>query len=156
QAWKTCPPEKVGYTAVAVLRGGQPTERQFARVEGWLNDALRKDPALNGLRVCLADLADLQGKYELAEKYYREVLVRDRRNLEALNNLAWQLAFRNEEAKRAESLQRANEAYSIMKEKPRQPLPEILDTRALARMANGDASSAITDLLDAAQLPASD
>jgi tetratricopeptide (TPR) repeat protein len=141
-AWRTCPAEAVGYASLAVLRSPAVRSEQRARVKARLEAAVRDNPRSNGLLICLADLADLEGDFAAAEGLYRQVLGRDPRNVEALNNLAWQLAFR--EGGQEEALRLADQAVEILG-----PRPEVLDTRALASLACGQTDKAITDLLDA-------
>jgi tetratricopeptide (TPR) repeat protein len=139
----TAAPEPFGYACLAVLRAGKAGDEACRRVEGWLEEAVRKDPAAGGLAVCLADLSDLRRLYPQAEVLYRRVLQRDPRNVVALNNLAWQLALRQQSP--AEALSLAELALEI-----EGPQPALLDTRALALMANGRPVAAIADLEDAA------
>src|SRR5262249_28566533 len=71
RAWDTCPPEVAGGVSVAVLRAGQPTEAQTARVEARLRKALDGPGSKATLLVHLADLEDLRGNFGQAEGLYR-------------------------------------------------------------------------------------
>lgn len=147
-AWKSQDPEQsiapelIAGTALAALRAGNPTVEQFQRVDGWLKAALEKKPQQVGLLVNLADLRDLQGHFDEAEKLYRQVLERDDRNLVALNNLAWLLAQRS--AKNSEALTLINRAIDVVG-----PLGELLDTRAVVQLSQDRIEAAIEDLQDA-------
>lgn len=137
------PAEPFGYACLAVLRAGHAGDDACRRVEGWLEEAMRREPNALGLLVCLADLRDLLRRYPEAEALYRRVVASDPGNLVALNNLAWQLALR--EGSAAEALAFAERALEVGG-----PQPALLDTRALALLANHKPAAALADLDDAA------
>jgi len=139
----SAPPDLFDYACVAVLRAAKAGDDACRRVEAWLDEALRKEPGSVGLVICQADLCDLRHRYPEAEILYRRVLQRDRRNIFALNNLAWQLSLRDGFASEALSL--AELALEIGG-----PQPALLDTRALALLANHKPAAALADLDDAA------
>jgi predicted Zn-dependent protease len=114
-------------------------EEQWQRVEGWVEVARRKDPKQVVVSLALANLRDLQGKDDEAEKIYREVLFQDPNNLVALNNLAALLAFK--ETAGQEALDLINRAIDRAG-----PQPKLLDTRAIAYMALGQGEKAVHDL----------
>jgi tetratricopeptide (TPR) repeat protein len=152
EVWKKCPPdqvEQVGGVTMAVLRSaGQPTEADLARVETWLNDALRKEPDRAGLRMFVADLYELRGQYREAEAEYRAILASKQHstNIVALNNLAWLLtlqAGKQEEA--LDLISRAIKGYG--------PRSELLDTRGMIYLALGRHEEALADLKEAADEP---
>jgi tetratricopeptide (TPR) repeat protein len=144
KAWQSRPPADVAVASVAVLRAmPAPTEQQQQRVERWLTAALEKTPAGSpSLLVCLADLRDLQGHYADAEKLYRQAIDADKNNVIALNNLAYLLALRKEES--AEPLELLNRAIRVAGS-----APELIDTRALIRLKQGETRQAIKDLEEA-------
>jgi cellulose synthase operon protein C len=87
------------------------------------------------------------GRYDDAVAGYRAVLVADGKNVLALNNLAWLLAWQKEGS--TEALELGNRAIQVAG-----PQAALLDTRAVVSMARGDAWSAIDDLEQAiAQAP---
>src|SRR5262249_50656255 len=93
EVWRTAPAALAGRTSLAVLRAMRPTAEQCARVERRLQAARQKEPGQSVLFLLyLADLYDLQAKYDAAAARYREVLKEDPANVLALNNLAWLLA----------------------------------------------------------------
>ncbi|HZT81556.1 MAG TPA: tetratricopeptide repeat protein, partial [Gemmataceae bacterium] len=139
RAWQRCPPESAGAASVAVLRAGEPTAAQMHRVEKALADAAAKHPDSLALLLQLADLRDLQRKYADAEALYRQVLKRDPTNATALNNLSWLLA--NDPRKAAEALELVNRAIEA-----HGPRADLLDTRATAYLALGQAEAAVKDL----------
>jgi tetratricopeptide (TPR) repeat protein len=147
RAWKACPPEAVAAVCVAVVRGGAGPEH-VKRVEGWLNGAVGKGAATAGLTLALANLRDLQGRYDDSEALYRRALARDPSNALALNNLAFLLALRG--GKVAEATRLIDRALEHAG-----PEAQLLDTRAVVRLAAGQAEQALGDLRRAiAQEPA--
>jgi tetratricopeptide (TPR) repeat protein len=144
KAWQTRPPVDVAAASVAVLRAmPAPSEQQQQRVERWLTAALGKKPAgTPALLVCLADLRDLQSRYADAETLYRQAIDADPNNVIALNNLAYLLVLRKEE--NAEALALLNRAIRVAG-----PAPELIDTRALIQLKQGETRQAIKDLEEA-------
>jgi tetratricopeptide (TPR) repeat protein len=138
-AWETCEVEAVAGTCVAVLRSGQPTPEQFARAEGRLREAIKKQPRSTTLLLQLADLQDARGQFGESEALYRQALDREPRDFVAANNLAWLLAQRAGQA--AEALRLIDRAIEIAG-----PKAELLDTRATVYLAQGRAEQAVADL----------
>ncbi len=141
RAWQNCRPEAVAAASVALARAGQADARHAARVERWLEAAIQKSPD-NGVLLALADCRDLQGRYDEAEKLYRQVLARDRDNVAALNNLAWLLARRPDQA--SEALDLINRAIDLFG-----PEASLLDTRGVVGLAAGQNKQALDDLRQA-------
>jgi tetratricopeptide (TPR) repeat protein len=136
-------------TAVALLRATwahdmpaaqrQAWQAQSQRVEGWLQDAIRSEPKNIARRLQLADLYELQGRYDDVEKVCQQVLDINPNHLVALNNLAWLLALRSQKGEQALVLiNRALTQYG--------PRPELLDTRAMTYLALGRPADALPDL----------
>lgn len=139
RAWPTCTPTAVAAVALDLLRDGPADDKQCQRVERRLQAALeayRESPAL---LVCLADLRDLQGRYVEAEAVYRRALDRDSRQIVALNNLAWLLAFRD--GKGPEALELIDRAINLAG-----PQPALRDTRAIVHLSQGLGDLAVRDL----------
>jgi tetratricopeptide (TPR) repeat protein len=135
--------------AVAILRNHKPSEalltkhaqwhEQRRRVESALRDTIAKDTKDIASRMYLADLMELQGKYDEVEKLCREVLKESDTNLVALNNLAWLLGQKADQAAEALPLiERAIETHG--------PRPELLDTRAIVHLNLGSTDKALRDL----------
>lgn len=135
--------------AVAIIHANKPSEAQptkfaqwqkeRARVETNLKGALAKGPKDAALRLQLAELMEMEGKYAEVEKLCRDVLKDDEGNLVALNNLAWLLAHRRDQAD--EALRLANRAIERFGSRP-----ELLDTRAVAQLNLGQLEPALRDL----------
>ena len=131
------------------MNASSGTEEQFARLEKRLTAALEKQPDQSELVLCTAGLCELRGRYDDAEAIYRKVLARDARNAVAANNLAWILALR--EGKGDEALTYIGQAVDVLG-----PIPELLDTRALAYLAAGQADVALADPREALDRPGLD
>ena len=94
------------------------------------------------LNTKLADLRTLQGNYPEAEAIYRRSLGANRDNVEALNNLAWQLALREHNPE--EALRLVDRALDIAG-----PNPTLLDTRAVVLMQLNQGDKAVEALREA-------
>lgn len=140
RAWEVCRPEAAARMSVAVLRTGVKDPEQIARVDGWLQAALRKSetPPVD-LLLSFADLKDLQEKYVDAETAYRNLLKQDPDHAVALNNLAWLLAARGTDGD--EPLRLINRAIERAG-----PQPAFLDTRAFVQLARHNHDQAREDL----------
>ncbi len=136
-------------TAVAILCANKPSEAQptnfqnwrqeFDRVESDLRDNLKKNIGGVPVRLFLANLMELQARYDEVERLCREVLREDDLNLVALNNLAWLLGQRSDPPADALTLiERAISKYGAR--------PELLDTRAIVLLNLGRPNDALKDL----------
>lgn len=139
KVWARCPPEAVGGASVSVVRSARSGAAQVARVERLLQDAIQKQPKNSLLLLHLADVRDLQERYEDAVALYRQVLKQEEGNVVALNNLAWLLAQKPDGA--AEALTLINQAIQLVG-----PRAELLDTRAVVHLAQQRTDRAIADL----------
>jgi tetratricopeptide (TPR) repeat protein len=146
EAWKNCPAEAVAYAALDVVHSAAPEPNELAALKREITDVLKNSPQLTGLKVCLANLEDLIGNYESARSLYRSVLRVDAQNVVALNNLAWLQCLA--EGNGEEALELANRTVKLLG-----PIPELLDTRALAYLATGAPDKALEDLEEAETSP---
>jgi Tfp pilus assembly protein PilF len=146
QAWKTCPAEPASSASTAVLLLCQDhTPEQVHQVETWLEDALKANPDSLVIKRNLASLRNLQNRADQTEAIYRDILARNPEDLEALNNLAFLLAFR--EGKAAEALQLIDLALQIAGSEP-----SFLDTRGVIRLHAGQTDQALEDFRSALAL----
>src|SRR5262249_43112943 len=129
------------------LRGRKDDDAQCARVQRWLEAAVAKQPDVTALLAHLGSLHGIRRHYAEAIACYRQVLDREPQNPLALNNLAWILALK--EGRGEEALQLIERAMDVVGE-----IPELLDTRAMARLTLGQAELAAKDMEEAvAQAP---
>jgi tetratricopeptide (TPR) repeat protein len=142
RAWANCRPEAVARVSVAVLRSPGATPEQFREVEGRLKAAIARRPEAHAVAVFLAEVHDLQGRPEEAVQTYRRVLGQDSRNVVALNNLAYQLAVGSGDV--VEALGFINRALDLAG-----PVGELLDTRAVIYLKQGQAKQAVKDMQQA-------
>ncbi len=142
EAWAKCPPEAAGGVTVALLRVMKPTDAQVAQAEGWLKAAIEKHAKNMALRMHLADLYDLRGRYGESEQQYRVVLREEPGNVIALNNLAWLLVNNGDGA--AEALPLIDAAVNGLGRRP-----DLLDTRALVYLKMKSYGEALSDFKEA-------
>lgn len=149
KSWDSLPLERLLSSAVEVIRAQEDQAVAIARVEPWLVKARRLDPGSVVPSVLEAELRTLQGRAADAERMYRELLARKDltpiQNAIVSNNLAFHLA----KPATAEEAQRLVD--SAITEVG--PLPDLLDTRGMVRMALGKGPEAITDLQEAVLQP---
>jgi Tfp pilus assembly protein PilF len=138
-AWQKCPPEAAGGVTVALLRVMKPTDAEVAKAESWLKSAIEKHPKNMALRMHLADLFDLRGRYGESEEQYRVVLKEEPGNVIALNNLAWLLVKRGNQG--AEALPLIDAAVNGLGRRP-----DLLDTRGLVYQKLKRIDEALADL----------
>jgi tetratricopeptide (TPR) repeat protein len=121
----------------------QQTPERYRMVEEWGKAGLEKEVnATPQIKLLIAELYDMQGRYDEVEKLYREVLA-DKRINEAQsaivkNNLAFVLALTGKEP--AEALRLIGEAMQVIG-----PNSDLLDTRGLANLAQGNVQQAVAD-----------
>jgi tetratricopeptide (TPR) repeat protein len=122
------------------------TKERFQIVEDWAKAALQGESNLVQVKLLLAEIYDLQGRYPEVISIYRELLAGKEATAyqKALvkNNLAFILAVTKESPQAtAEALSMTEEAIQILG-----PTSDLLDTRALAYLANGKTKEALADL----------
>jgi tetratricopeptide (TPR) repeat protein len=142
QAWKAGRPELVSQASVAVLYASMPDKKVCQRVAERIEDAIRRAPEKDALRFDLANVQILQGKYQEAEVIFRKIYDKDKENTASANNLAWLLTI--QDGKASEALALVDRAIELAG-----PLPTLLDTRGMARMALDQVAPAIEDLEEA-------
>ncbi len=123
--------------ALAKMPGIAPEE--LARINGWVDESLKKKPTLANLHALRGTLYEQQDKFDEAEKSYRRCLELDPSNVIALNNLAWLTALKAGQG--AEALKLVERAIAISG-----PAPALLDTRAMAELSLGKYGQSVTDL----------
>jgi len=139
RAWQSCSAEAVAATCLTVLYTAKVTDDHCQRIAQQLETGMQQNLKGTSLWMHLADLRNLQGRFQDVEVLYRRILERDQHNVAVLNNLAWLLAFQS--GKGAEALDLINKALDL-----EGPLPRQLDTRAVVYLAAGKSDLAIADL----------
>jgi tetratricopeptide (TPR) repeat protein len=124
---------------VAILRSGDTSDLTVRTARTWLDAALADDPESTAVRLTEGEFFVLTGNAPAAERAYQSVLDRDPQNSVALNNLAWILSPRPDQAERALSLVEEAAKESGL-------TPELLDTRARIRIASKQPDLAERDL----------
>jgi tetratricopeptide (TPR) repeat protein len=129
---------------VSLLRVGRtvPTTGQLRRVDRWLGQAIEKHPKVNGLRLSLAELRDLEQKYPESVQIFRDALKVSPDDVVAINNLALTLAL--QKAKGPEPEQLIDQAIKLQGR-----TAVLLDTRAVVLMNAGRYQEAVQELKEA-------
>ena len=133
-------PEAVALASVAICKAKSLTEPQRLKAESWVREFVRQKPDNVVLNTRLADLFTLRGNYTEAEAIYRQSLGPNRDNVEALNNLAWQMALH--EGKPKDALKLVDRAIDVAG-----PNPMLLDTKAVVLMQLEEGHQAVDALL---------
>jgi tetratricopeptide (TPR) repeat protein len=138
-AWATCQPIAVAQACLIVLAATPGDRGNFERVDRWLREAVQKKPDAIDLLTAQAGVYIFMGRHEATEQIYRKILAKNPNNPWVLNNLAWVLSLSKNGG--PEALALVNRAIDR-----EGPTPELLDTRAMAYLALGQAESALRDL----------
>jgi tetratricopeptide (TPR) repeat protein len=132
--------------AIVALRQNpdQATDAQKKMVEQWLSAAIQQAPDSWELKLVLADLWGLEGRFDELAKLYRELLaqteLKGHRRAVAQNNLACVLATQGTEKDLAEARTLIDAAVGQLG-----LITATLDTRGLIHLAQGDAKAAVAD-----------
>ncbi|MFM7075045.1 MAG: tetratricopeptide repeat protein [Planctomycetaceae bacterium] len=138
-------------TLSAVVRqsSGEITAEQRERISGWLARLDRENPDAADVAIQVATLEEALGMTDEAERRYRALLAGERLNRMQTGvvaaNLGWILARPEHAAEAAELVDRAVQIVG--------PISELLDTRALVRLANNQRILALEDIRDALLVP---
>jgi tetratricopeptide (TPR) repeat protein len=120
----------------------EPEAAQVERVAGWVERSIQQNPKATLFLIALGNIRERQKKYADAEALYQRAIKLEGSDVVPLNNLAWLMTLQGN--KGAAPLEYINKAITL-----RGPLPELLDTRAVVYMTNGDNKRAIEDLENA-------
>jgi cellulose synthase operon protein C len=134
--------------AMEVLRKrrAEAPEKLDAEITRMVQQSLRDDPESARRLVFQAEMLEVQEKFDESIAAYNKLLARDDVpalvRATALNNLAFLLALKSDKPEDLElALRSVNEAIEILG-----PISDILDTRALAYLANGQFPEAVADM----------
>jgi Flp pilus assembly protein TadD len=118
-------------------------DKYDAAVDEFMAAALRDDPDSVQRMLIQAELLETQARYEESITKYDNVLKRDdvprMMRAAAMNNLGFLLTLLNQRTEEAEEL--INQALEVYG-----PVDDILDTRAIVRMARKDYDAAVEDM----------
>jgi tetratricopeptide (TPR) repeat protein len=143
RTWSTCRPDRVAAAALFLYDAPSAGEAERGRVEAWVAEAIQKRPEAVILASKLGVIRIRQGRFDEAESLFRGLLASNPDNVDALNNLAWLLAFRDE-SKTKEALVLIDRAIDI-----NGPTPSLLDTRAVVLIRAGQIGEALKELSNA-------
>ena len=128
----------------------QATDERYKLLDEWAKSGLQVEADSQQIKLLMAELYDLQGRYGEVIQIYRDLLTNKDSTAMQLaivkNNLAFLLAVTKQRPESgAEALKLISDAMKVMG-----PTPDLLDTRALAYLAQGNAKLAVADLRSAA------
>lgn len=163
EAFRLLTEARKNQTAVEILSVAMETLRYYPKevtkercqmLEEWAKSALETEANKDRIKLLLAELYDLQGRYDEVVEIYRAILADPEAGLAqkavAQNNLAFVLAAINPTPERAsEALELINASIQILG-----PRADLLDTRAVAYLALGNTDKAAADVrIAAADVP---
>jgi tetratricopeptide (TPR) repeat protein len=133
----------------------QAKPERFRTLEEWTKTGLRTETDVAQVKLLQAEMYDLQGRYDEVIAIYRELLGFKQASPMQIaivkNNLAFILALTRDPKNVAEAIKLTEDAMRVMG-----PVSDLLDTRALALMAQGKVEQAVVDLRSAsADIPPS-
>src|SRR5262249_25160836 len=114
--------------------------------ESWLSQAVQQRPDAIALAAQLGVVWIRHGRFDDAERTFRQLLANNPDDVHSLNCLAWLLALRDQ-GKTGDALGLINRAIEI-----RGPDPTLLDTRAVVLIRSGQPKKAAEDLRQAQKL----
>jgi len=142
QCWDKFPAENLLLPAVLLIHSKAADSAQCQQLEKILVAASNRSKRPISLLLLLADLHAQQQQYDKSIAAYREILVKDPRNYQTMNNLGLSLARAGQNLD--EALKLVNEAMAISG-----PMAEVLDTRAVVRIIRQEPEKALEDLAEA-------
>jgi predicted Zn-dependent protease len=142
RAAKTCPPDEVLQAALMTLSRAPQDAQARERVETLLRGLRAKFPPLVH-KLAEANILTVAGKSREAESAYRQILVSDPNNGVALNNLAYLLALTGKGKEALAVVEKGIEMHG--------PLPKLLETQALAYLADRQETKALPILQELEQ-----
>jgi tetratricopeptide (TPR) repeat protein len=147
QSRKSYPLSMIVQAGLEVLRrrSSEADKQQYETISAWLKSALADEPESLALRLQQAELKDIQGRPTEVISAYREMLndkkLDPKQRAIIQNNLAFVLAMNGDSGNTAEALRLIDEAIAILG-----PSSDLLDTRAICYLQQGDNKQAIKDL----------
>ena len=133
------PPENLQIPRWPMIRSNAADAAQYAQLEKLLVAAADRSKHSVGLMLVLAELHAQQKEYAKSIADYREVLAKEPRNYQALNNLGLSLARAGQNLD--EALKLINDSLNISG-----PMAEVLDSRAIVHIARQEPEKALEDM----------
>lgn len=147
--WDDLPLERLLSTGMSVTRSAEKAGAAGSRLDEWIVKAKRIDPGSITVPLLEAELRELQGRQREVETIYRDLLGRPQLSPLQIAIVSNNLAFHLAAPETAEEAGRLIDAAIATLG----PHPDLLDTRALVRLAAGDDAAAIADLKQAVLQP---
>jgi len=143
-----CPPDALRSAALTLIHSQAASPAQYQELEKILVAAADKSNRPVPLLLVLAALSSAQGQHDKSIADYREILSKDPRNYESLNNLGIDLARSALGIDRTQASQTLDEALKLVNEALaiRGPLAEVLDSRAVVYIVRQEPEKALEDL----------
>jgi tetratricopeptide (TPR) repeat protein len=138
RAWPQADQASIVRAGTELLKNGAPPPADLQRLEKIVRGAVDKYRRAPLMLSLLADVYVNQERFEDAERTYQEVLSQDKTNYVAMNNLALLFALQKKELEK--SLQLVQQAIELAG-----PLPALIDSRGLVRLAMGQPHNALAD-----------
>ena len=138
QAWPQADQASLARVGAELMHNGMKAPADLQRLEKIVRQAVDKYRRSPPMLALLADLYVEQGRFEDAERTYQEILSQNKTNYTAMNNLALLLALQGKELER--SLQLVEQAIEVAG-----PLPALLDSRGIVRLAMRQPHNALAD-----------
>jgi tetratricopeptide (TPR) repeat protein len=142
--WESSDPNLLSLPVAAIVNSHAATAAQYEQLENIFLAAVAKFHRPTNLLLMLSVVHEEQRQYDKAKEDYREVLAKEPRNYQALNNLAVNLARNGGDLDEALSL--INQALAV-----KGPLATVFDSRALVYIARNDPAKALEDATLAVQ-----
>lgn len=137
--WGTLSATQAAQIDIAAIRSGKGTSRNIKEVETRILAALEAEPDSTTLARHLADLKDLNGDHQQAIMLYQKVLAQNRKDIIALNNMAYLSVLTGGDTNIA--LDAVNSAIEMAG-----PIGALLDTRGVVYLKRKEYDRAIIDL----------
>lgn len=136
EATANLPPQVVAEVLLGLARSGRLSPDETDRIRRWLSAV---DPSVQSTVVILAaaDMRHVLGDFEPAKALYREVLSREPKALQPMNELAYLLALDGNTTEASKIIEAAIAEYG--------PRGFLLDTRSLIRIREGKFAEAVKD-----------
>ncbi len=143
KARSTCRPDQVAFASLSLYDAPSADESQRRQGEAWVAEAVRKQPEAVVLASNLGVIRIRQGRFDEAEGLFRGLLASNPNNVDALNNLAWLLALRDQ-SNIKEALELIEHAIDVQG-----PASSLVDTLGVVCIRDGQLDRAIQELTGA-------